>query len=368
MRVLITGSRGFIGRNLSFALAERGGFEILTFDRKDPPELLRKRVADADAVVHLAGVNRPQDPAEFMTGNVGLTGELCAAIEASGRPVPLLLASSIQAERDNVYGSSKRAAEQACGELALRTANPVAIYRLPNVFGKWCRPNYNSVVATFCHNVVHGLPLAIHDAAAELQLVYVDDVVADFIRRLDGQWPPDGRAEVEPMYRTTVGEVAELVRTFRATRDTLIIERVGTGFVRALYSTYISYLPPEQFSYRLPSYNDPRGSFAEVLKTPDCGQFSFFTAPPGVTRGSHYHHSKTEKFVVLSGKARFRFRQIVDGRAFELQVDGSEPHVVETVPGWAHDITNVGDTDMVVMLWANEVFDRQRPDTFASAL
>jgi UDP-2-acetamido-2,6-beta-L-arabino-hexul-4-ose reductase len=353
---------------LVVALAPRGDVDVVRITSTSSLDDLYDAIAHADAVVHLAGTNRPTHESEFMLGNAETARQVCAAIRKSGRPVPLLLSSSSQASRDNAYGASKRAAEQHVMALQREYGSPVGVYRLPGVFGKWARPNYNSVVATFCHNVVNGLPLAIHNAAAELQLVYVDDVVADFVRRLDGQWPPDGRAEVEPIYRTTVGEVAELVRTFRATRDTLTIERVGAGFVRALYSTYISYLPPEKFSYRLPSYNDPRGSFAEVLKTPDCGQFSFFTTRPGVTRGSHYHHSKTEKFVVLTGKARFRFRQIVDGRAFELQVDGSEPHVVETVPGWAHDITNVGDTDMVVMLWANEVFDRQRPDTFASAL
>ena len=289
----------------------------------------------------------------------------------SARPggrVPLILASSAQAELDNPYGRSKRMAEEHVFRLHAEAGSPVAVYRLPGVFGKWARPNYNSVVATFCHNTAHGLPLNIHDPQAQLRLVYVDDVVQDFLRRIEGDWPADGRAKVAPVYETTVGEVAELVCSFRATRDTLMIERVGTGLIRALYSTYISYLPPEQFSYKVPKYGDPRGVFAEVLKTPDCGQFSFFTAHPGVTRGSHYHHTKTEKFVVIRGTARFRFRHILDGRTFELTVDGETPEVVETVPGWAHDITNVGDSDMVVMLWANEVFDRQRPDTFASRL
>ena len=368
MRVVISGAGGFIGRNLVAALAPKDGFEVLPVNRATSSDELDAAVAGADAVVHLAGTNRPLDENEFMPGNVGTTQQICDAIRRSGRRIPLLLSSSTQASRDNAYGTSKRAAEDSVLALHREVGCPVAIYRLPGVFGKWARPNYNSVVATFCHNVVHGLPLTIHDPAAELQLVYIDDVVADFIRRLDGDWPAEGRAEVRPVYGTTVGEVAGLVRAFRATRDTLMIERVGTGFVRALYSTYISYLPPEQFSYRVPKYGDPRGMFAEVLKTPDCGQFSFFTAHPGVTRGSHYHHTKTEKFIVLRGKARFRFRHIVDGRSFELVVDGAEPEVVETVPGWAHDITNVGDSDMVVMLWANEVFDRQRPDTYASTL
>lgn len=368
MRVVVTGANGFIGRNLIAALAPRCDIEVVPATRATLPAQLSEAVAGADAVIHLAGTNRPPHEHEFIPGNAGSALDVCEAIRRSGRRIPLLLSSSSQASRDNPYGASKRAAEDHVFTLHREFGSPVAVYRLPGVFGKWARPNYNSVVATFCHNTVHGLPLSIHDAAAELELVYIDDVVTDFIRRLDGEWPADGRAEVSPVYRTTVGEVARLVGAFRATRETLTIERVGTGLVRALYSTYISYLPPEQFSYRVPKHVDPRGLFAEVLKTLDCGQVSFFTAHPGVTRGSHYHQSKTEKFVVLRGRACFRFRHIVDGQKFELVVDGSEPEVVETVPGWAHDITNVGDSDMVVMLWANEVFDRQRPDTYACAL
>lgn len=364
VRVAITGADGFIGRNLAAVLAPRADIEVIRITRATPAEELVAAIGIADAVVHLAGVNRPPEDDAFMPGNAGTARAVCEALRRSGRRTPLLLSSSTQAARDNPYGTSKRAAEDHVRALHGECGNPVAIYRLPGVFGKWARPNYNSVVATFCHNVVHGLPLSINDPAAELRLVHVDDVVADFIRRIDGDWPADGHAEVHPIHRSTVGEVAALLRAFRATRDTLMIERVGTGFVRALYSTYVSYLPPEQFSYRVPKYGDARGLFAEILKTPDCGQFSFFTAPPGVTRGAHYHHTKTEKFVVVRGKARFRFRHIADGRSFELVVDGAEPEVVETVPGWAHDITNVGDSDMVVMLWANEVFVRERPDTF----
>jgi UDP-2-acetamido-2,6-beta-L-arabino-hexul-4-ose reductase len=325
-------------------------------------------IAVADVVVHLAGTNRPRDEREFAEGNGDFTRRVCEAIREAGRPLPLILASSAQAELDNPYGRSKRLAEDHVFRLHGETGSPVAVYRLPGVFGKWARPNYNSVVATFCHNTAHGLPLSIHDPQARLRLVYIDDVVHDFLRRIEGDWPRDGWSTVAPVYETTVGEVAELVRSFRATRDTLMIERVGTGVIRALYSTYISYLPPEQFAYKVPKYSDQRGVFAEVLKTPDCGQFSFFTAHPGVTRGSHYHHTKTEKFVVIRGTARFRFRHILDGRAFELTANGETPQVVETVPGWAHDITNIGDSDMIVMLWANEVFERQRPDTFPSQL
>lgn len=366
MRIVITGADGFIGKNLRVALEERGGVDLISIARAASPQQLEQAVSAADAVVHLAGVNRPQNTEEFVQGNAELTLAVCRAISHCDRKVPLLLSSSTQAERDNPYGASKRAAEEHVFTLHLDTGAPVAVYRLPNVFGKWARPNYNSVVATFCHNVVHGLPLEIHDPEAKLRLVYVDDVVAEFLRRIDGDWPEDGRAEVMPTYETTVGELAETVLAFRASRQTLMTERVGAGLTRALYSTYLSYLQPQQFKYRVPSYGDPRGLFVEFLKTPDCGQFSFFTAHPGVTRGGHYHHSKSEKFLVIKGRARFGFRHILSGEICELHVNGDEPTVVETVPGWAHDITNVGDTEMIVLLWANEIFDRARPDTYAS--
>lgn len=367
-RMVITGAGGFIGRNLVSMLGPRADIEIVRVTRDTPAETLEDAVAACDVVVHLAGVNRPNDASEFLSGNAEPALQVADAIRRSGRTIPMLLTSSVQAEFDNPYGASKRAAEEHVFRLRRETGNPIAVYRLPGVFGKWARPNYNSVVATFCHNTAYRLPLVINDPAAPLQLVHVDDVISDFVRRVDGDWPQSGWAEVKPVYRTNVGELAEMLGAFRSNRETLAIERVGTGLLRALYSTYISYLPPEQFSYRVPKYADARGVFAEVIKTPDCGQFSFFTANVGVTRGAHYHHSKTEKFLVLQGRARFRFRHIQDGRTHEVTVDGLEPEIVETVPGWAHDITNVGASELVVMLWANEVFDRQRPDTFASQL
>jgi len=365
MRVLITGSRGFIGKNLSVALGERAGFEVVRFDREDAREVLREKVAAADAVVHLAGVNRPPDPAQFEAGNAGLTGDLCAAIDQAGRPIPLILASSTQAERDNAYGRSKRAAERAAEDLSSRSGGSVAIYRLANVFGKWCRPDYNSVVATFCHNVAHDLPIRIDDPAARLRLVHVDDVVSEFLAAL--AMPAAGLrwGTVTPEYQTTLGQLAEQITAFKNCRKDLVVERVGTGLIRALYSTYVSYLPTSGFAYGLPSYGDERGVFVEMLKTADSGQFSFFTAHPGVTRGGHYHHAKTEKFLVIKGSARFRFRHILSDERCEIDVFGDRPTVVETIPGWAHDITNTGTDELVVMLWANEIFDRDRPDTIA---
>ena len=366
MKVLVTGSNGFIGKNLMVRLGELEGYEAIGFDRDDSLGYLAERVGRADAVVHLAGINRPKDVKEFAEGNVDLTVRLCELIAATGRKIPLIISSSIQAELANPYGNSKRGAEVAGQALAENTGNPVAIYRLPGVFGKWCRPNYNSVVATFCHNIANDLPIQINDPAAALNLVYVDDVVGEFIRVLKGMPAGLFRSEVSPVYSITLGDLATQIEMFKNCRESLVSERVGTGLVRALYATYVSYLPPAKFAYDLPKYGDERGVFVEMLKTQDSGQFSFFTAHPGITRGGHYHHTKTEKFLVIKGSARFGFRHVVTNERYEVSTSGDRPQVVETVPGWTHDITNVGENEMVVMLWANEIFDRERPDTIAS--
>ncbi|MBP0628115.1 capsular polysaccharide biosynthesis protein CapF [Cupriavidus sp. AcVe19-1a] len=375
MKALITGADGFIGRNLRQHLAERGDVELVCFEVGNNASQLPEMLKGADFVFHLAGVNRPKDPKEFATGNHELTQALCQAVcrevEATGKKVPILLTSSIQAERDNLYGQSKRGAEEVLFTAARSHGLPVHAFRLPNVFGKWCRPNYNSAVATFCHNTARGLPIEIHDPAAPLTLVYIDDLVARFIQLMDGGdalVDADGFATVTPQYSTTVGEVADLIRGFKECRKTLTTEPVGTGLVRALYATYVSYLPVDDFAYSVPRHADPRGVFVEMLKTPDCGQFSYFTAHPGITRGGHYHHSKTEKFLVIKGHARFKFRHIQTGEIHELITSGDKAEIVETVPGWTHDITNIGEDEMIVMLWANEVFDRTRPDTYACPL
>jgi len=365
MKVLVTGANGFIGKNLQMHLQERDGYEVVPFTREHTEQDLPGLLKGVDWIVHLAGINRPQDPAEFTTGNAGLTQALCHAVQATGRSIPVIYSSSIQAEQDNDYGTSKREAEDALLALHEATGNPVYIYRLANVFGKWARPNYNSAVATFCHNIARDLPVQINDPDAVINLVYVDDVIASFLSLLGGE-PQNGPfVEVEPVYQITVGELASQLSRFKATRENLITEPVGTGLVRALYSTYVSYLPPERFTYTVPQHGDERGVFVEMLKTPDAGQFSFFTAHPGITRGGHYHHSKTEKFLVIKGKACFRFRHMLTGEFYELFTDGAKPEIVETVPGWTHDITNVGEDELVCMLWANEIFDRDNPDTFA---
>ncbi|HCI53972.1 MAG TPA: capsular biosynthesis protein [Gallionella sp.] len=362
MRVLVTGANGFIGKNLLVHLREQG-VEFVAFTRDMKPDDLTAAINSVDFVFHLAGINRPKDVSEFAEGNTGLTEQLCDVIGKSGRKIPVLYTSSIQAEVDNPYGVSKLNAEQALIALEKDTGSPIYLYRLPNVFGKWSRPNYNSAVATFCHNIANDLPVQINDPAAQVRLVYVDDVIQDFLRLLETQPAGILRPEVLPVYTITVGELAVQIRLFKASRESMVTEAVGDGLTRALYSTYLSFLRPEQFSYELISHADQRGRFVEMLKTRDSGQFSFFTAHPGITRGGHYHHTKNEKFLVVQGRARFGFRHVVTGDVYELFTDGEKPEVVETVPGWSHDITNIGDNEMIVMLWANEIFDRQYPDT-----
>ncbi len=368
MRVLITGADGFVGKNLQLRLRERKDVEVVTYTRTDSVADLPKRLDGVDVVFHLAGVNRPKDPQEFVSGNAELTQALSKTMRISGRPLRVLLTSSIQALLDNPYGLSKRQAEQVLQSLAGVNGTSVHVFRLPNVFGKWCKPNYNSAVATFCHNIARGLPVQINDPNASVTLVYIDDVLDRFIDLMDGA---DGAVDAEgfevitPQYTVTVGELVRQITAFRESRDSLVIDRVGAGLVRALYATYVSYLPVERFTYEVPQYADPRGVFVEMLKTPDYGQFSFFTAHPGITRGGHYHHTKTEKFLVIKGQARFRFRHMLTGQIHELETTGTKPEIVETVPGWTHDITNTGSDEMVVMLWANEIFDRAKPDTYA---
>lgn len=363
MKVVVTGARGFIGRNLVLRLAERGE-TVFEIGSDASGAELDAALRQADLVFHLAGVNRPPCDDAYETGNVGFTRSLCERLAATGRRPPVIFSSSTQAALDNAYGRSKRAAEDLLLELA-EDGWPVRIFRLPNVFGKWARPNYNSAVATFCHNIARGVDITVRDPAAPLNLIHVDDVCEAFLAQMDHPLAGGAFAEAAPVYPTTVGEVADLIRRFRSSRETMVTERVGTGLVRALYSTYLSYLEPADFAYDVPRHGDPRGVFVEMLKTPDCGQFSYFTAGPGVTRGQHYHHTKTEKFLVLSGRARFGFRHILSGETFHLETEGGQGRIVETIPGWTHDITNVGDQEMVVMLWANEMFDRARPDTIA---
>lgn len=369
-RVLVTGSQGFIGRNLAVRLSEAPVYELVRFDRGDDMSHLSTLVAEADAVIHLAGENRPEDESAFADVNTGLTVALCDAVghvnETTGRHMPVILASSTQADRENPYGRSKLAAEDALRALCEKTGNPGIVFRLPGVFGKWCRPNYNSVVATFCHNIAHGLPIQVDSPTARLRLVYVDDVVSALLAALHDPTSGARFARVEPEYEIGLGELAAQIEAFETGRELLRTEHVGAGLTRALYATYLSNLPETRYTYIVPQHSDARGVFVEMLKTPDCGQVSFLSVHPGVTRGGHYHHSKTEKFLVIKGEALFRFRHILVHKKLEFRTSGDTPQVVETIPGWSHDISNVGSEEMLVIIWANEVFDRDRPDTITS--
>ena len=365
MKVLVTGADGFIGKNLCVSLSRSSAVEVVKFTRETDVADLPGLVAGVDFIFHLAGVNRPKEEKEFFEGNADLTKLICDAIRDTGRKIPVILSSSTQAERMNPYGRSKLQAEMHLLNLYMENENPVYIYRLPNVFGKWCKPNYNSVVATFCHNISHDLPIQINDPSAPLTLVHIGDVVSSFMRVMRELPKETLHIDVAPVYNTTVGELADQLMQFKKSRETLVTEAVGDGFMRVLYATYISYISPDQFNYPLKKHEDPRGVFVEMLKTKDSGQFSFFTAHPGITRGGHYHHVKTEKFLVIKGKARFGFRHIMTDEVREIFTSGDTPEIVETVPGWSHDITNVGDDEMVVMLWANENFNPAKPDTVA---
>jgi len=362
MNVLVTGSNGFIGKNLIVRLNELD-IQVATYTRKNSTQDLEELIKGADCIVHLAGENRPKDEKDFDVVNVGLTASICDVVRSSGKNIPIILASSTQAEINNAYGKSKLDAEVAVKALEIDTGCPVHVYRLPGVFGKWCKPHYNSVVATFCHNISHDLPIQVNDPSFELSLIYIDDVVEEFVEVIQGERKGKKKPSVQPEYKIKLGDLADQIKIFRESRNSLITEEVGSGFIRKLYSTYLSYLSPEQFAYSIPSYGDERGMFAEILKTKDSGQFSFFTAGPGVTRGGHYHHSKTEKFLVVQGEARFGFRHVISEETYEIVVTGKDLKIVETVPGWSHDITNIGTEEMVVMLWANEIFDPDNPDT-----
>jgi len=361
-RVLVTGANGFIAKNLLIRLSEQPDIETLSFVRGDSSEDLEELVKMADVIIHLAAENRSKVATDFSRNNVDLTSMLCAFIQGTGRNIPLIFTSSVQAQYDNPYGQSKRAAEVLIETFAAKTKNTAIIYRLPGVFGKFCKPYYNSVVATFCHNIARDLPLQVNDPDLTIELCYVDDVVDELLLALGKSSPGLLKCDVRQKYSITLRDLADQIAAFKNCSTSLMLERVGRGLTRALYATYISCLPPEKFVYNLNPKLDERGMFVEMLKTQDCGQFSFFTIAPGITRGSHYHHSKSEKFLVVSGMVRIRSRHLVTGDTFEVVLSSDRPQVMDTIPGWAHNVTNITKNDAVVMLWANEIFDPQRPD------
>jgi len=361
MKVLVTGANGFLGKNLIIRLNELG-YDILTFTRENTLNDLKDLLIEADFIVHLAGENRPADKKLFNV-NYKLTLSICEILLSLGKLTPIMYASSIQAEMDNEYGRSKLNAEKILIDFSKKSGSPTLIYRFPGIFGKWCKPNYNSVVATFCFNISRNLPIQIHEPNHQIALVYIDDVVREILSVIQNKKFKNDVLFIKPEYKIKLGDLAEQIKKFRNSRSSLVSERVGDGFIRKLYSTYMSYISPEDFSYPIKSYNDERGIFSEVLKTKDSGQFSFFSALPGVTRGGHYHHSKTEKFLVIQGKARFRFRHIISNEKFEMISSEKKLEIIETCPGWSHNIKNIGESEMLVLLWANEVFDEKNSDT-----
>ena len=365
MKILVTGSLGFLGKNILSHLKLRD-YALLEFNRGDSFQDLEKHVKSSDLILHLAGVNRPTDVADFEVGNTDLTKKICDTLLASNLKKPIIYASSTQAALDNAYGNSKRRCEEIIQNYSLVNNVLCKSYRFPNIFGKWSKPKYNSAVATFCHSVANDLPFEVHNRNAPLQLIYVDDVVELISFAIEsmkaGKKPP----EIEITYQTNVGEVSDIIASFGRYSETLEVGSVGAGLKRALYSTYVSFLPTSKFAREVKKHTDQRGDFVEMLRTPDCGQFSYFTAHPGVTRGCHYHHTKTEKFLVIQGIARFKFRNLITDELFEICTDAKQPMVVDTIPGWVHDITNIGSELLIVALWANEKFNREHPDTYSA--
>lgn len=367
--ILITGAGGFIGKNLVATLQTAGYTDLMLFEREDTADTLQQYAQRAAFVFHLAGINRPQDPSEFYSGNAGLTDTLLDFLRKANNNAPVLVTSSTQAELDNDYGKSKAQAEEAIFAHHQATGAPVYVFRLPGVFGKWCRPNYNSVVATFCHNAANGLPLSVRDPAFELPLVYIDDVVRCFLNAMDGNVACDRSTHphclVHPVHTTTLGHLAQVIGGFMENRSSLAAPYLEEGSLeKKLYSTWLSYLPTDQFSYPLTMHCDDRGSFTEFLRTPERGQVSVNISKPGIVKGNHWHHSKNEKFLVVSGKGVIRFRRIDSDEIIEYHVSGDKLEVVDIPTGYTHNIENVGDTDMVTVMWANEAFDPQNPDTF----
>lgn len=366
MKVAITGAGGFIGRNLTVAL-RRDNLDVALLDIDDGAAAWMSAVAGAHVVFHLAGINRPEHEREFVEGNVGSLATLFQAIGAAKASPIVVLTSSTQALEDNPYGRSKASAERALEQWADRTGGRAAIYRLPGVFGKWCRPNYNSVVATFCHNIARGLPIQISDPDRSLELVYIDDVIGQ-LRRHVHEPTVSGmtRGTVTPVFHVTLGELANQIEALRDSRQTLLVPDTADPFTRRLMATYNAYIPPADLSYGLNVRTDARGSLAELLKAPSFGQIFVSRTLPGITRGNHYHDLKIEKFCVLEGDAVIRFHPVLGGEVTEHRVSGADYRVVDIPPGMAHSIENVGTGEMVVLFWACEIFDPERPDTYAA--
>lgn len=376
MNILVTGAKGFVGKNLCATLKNiRDGkdqsfgeiaiSEIFEFDVDSDPALLDEYCQNAHFVFNLAGVNRPKEQNEFMEGNFGFASTLLDTLKKHFNSCPVMISSSTQATLDNPYGLSKKAGEELLFDYSRETGAKVLVYRFPNVFGKWCRPNYNSAVATFCHNIAHGLPITISNRENVLNLVYIDDLVTEMIAALKGQDHSEANYCFVPTTHTaTLGQIADLLHSFVASRTTLAVPDMSNPFLKKLYSTYLSYLPENGFYYPLKMNIDERGSFTEFLKSPVSGQVSVNISKPGITKGQHWHHTKNEKFLVVSGKGVIRFRKIDEEKIIEYVVSGEKLEVIDIPVGFTHNIENLGQTDMVTIMWCNELFDPSKPDTF----
>lgn len=365
MKILITGSKGFVGRNLVSELKNRDYNNLFEYDLETDKSLLEKYCSEADFVFHLAGVNRTNNETDFMDVNHDFTLTLLNTLKKYNNKCPVMISSSIQAEYENPYGISKKAGENLLIDYNKDTGAKIYIYRFPNIFGKWCRPNYNSVIATFCYNIARDLPIKVHDPSVTLKLVYIDDVVNELIAALENRENRSGIfCEVPISYNKTVGEIADLIYSFRKSRDELIIPNMSDDFIKKLYSTYLSYLPEDNLSYKLKMNIDNRGSFTECFKSPYIGQVSVNIIKPGVVKGNHWHHTKTEKFLTISGKGVIRLRKIDSDKIIEYFVSDEKLEIVDIPAGFTHNIENLGDTDMVTLMWANELFNREKPDTF----
>ncbi|ELC8422931.1 NAD-dependent epimerase/dehydratase family protein [Clostridium perfringens] len=364
MKVLVTGAKGFIGKNLVSTLDREDKYEIICIDRENSKEELEKGVLNSDFIVHLAGINRPKNEEEFFEGNTGLTEEIIEILKENNKNTSILITSSIQADLDNAYGQSKKGAEEALIKYMADTKGNVFIFRLPNVFGKWCRPNYNSAIATFCHNIARGEEVWISDPTKEMTLVYIDDVVRNIKNVIDNEktYIP-GYQNVDIEHKATLGEIVDLINSFKESRKSLMIPNMENELTKKLYSTYLSYLPEKDFSYPLKMNVDNRGSFTEFIKSKDRGQVSVNISKPGITKGNHWHDTKNEKFLVVSGEGVIRFRKVDSEEIIDYKVSGEKLEVVDIPVGYTHSIINTGERDMVTIMWVNEIFNPEKPDT-----